>query len=98
MLSPAEVLHSSKNSILLLSSSHATSTGLRDLLSQLVSILTISCLCSELLYIGSSWSSNLCLYMWRGPPEYIAFEVILTSLAVSRMSSSSNFDSFPDGW
>ena len=51
-----------------------------------------------LLYIGSSWSSYLCSSMWRGPQEYIAYEFILTSRAVSRMSGSSNFDSFRDGW
>ena len=36
--------------------------------------------------------------MWRGPQEYITYEFVPTSPAVSRMSSSSNFDSFRDGW
>ena len=36
--------------------------------------------------------------MWRGPQEYITFELYPTSLAVSSMSGSSNFDSFCDGW
>ena len=58
----------------------------------------ISCIDSELLYIGSSWSSNLCSSMRRGTQEYIAFELVLTSSAVSRMSGSSNLDSFRDGW
>ena len=44
------------------------------------------------LYAGSSWASCLCSSMCRGPPEYI------TSPAVSRMSDSSNFDNFRDGW
>ena len=35
--------------------------------------------------------------MWRDPQEYIAYEFVLTSSAVSRMSDSSNFDSFRDG-
>ena len=51
-----------------------------------------SCIGTELLYTGSSWSS-----MWRGPQEYIAYEFVLTFPAVSRMSGSSNLDSFPDG-
>ena len=53
---------------------------------------------TELLYVGSSWSSCLCSYMWRGPQEYIPYELVPTSPAVSRMSGSSNFDSFRDGW
>ena len=32
------------------------------------------------------------------PREYITYELIPTSSAVSRMSSSSNFDSFRDRW
>ena len=51
-----------------------------------------------LLYGGSSWSSCLCSAMWRGPPEYITYELFPTSPAVSRESGSSNFDSFLDGW
>ena len=50
----------------------------------------------ELLYVGSCWSSCLCLSMWRGPQEYITYESVLTSPAVSHMSGSSNFDSFRD--
>ena len=53
---------------------------------------------TELLYVGSSWSSCLCTSMWRGPQEYITYELVPTSPAVSRMSGSSNFDSFRDGW
>ena len=58
----------------------------------------ISCIGTELLYIGSSWSSCFCTSMWRGPLEYIAYRFVLTSLAVSRMSGSSNLDSFREGW
>ena len=52
---------------------------------------------TELLYVGSCWSSCLCSSMWRGSLEYITYELVPTSLAVSRMSGSSNFDSFRDG-
>ena len=53
---------------------------------------------TELLYIGSSWSSCLCSSVWRGPHMYITYELIPTSPAVSRMSDSSNLDSFCDEW
>ena len=53
---------------------------------------------TELLYIGSSWSSCLCSSMWRVPPEYVTYELVPTSPAVSCMSVSSNFDSFRDRW
>ena len=46
-------------------------------------------LVSELLYVGSRWSSCLCSSMWRGPQEYITYELVPTSPAVSRMSGSS---------
>ena len=59
---------------------------------------TTSRIGTELLYIGSSWSSCLCSSMCRSPLEYISYELVLTSLAMSRMSSSSNFDSFRDEW
>ena len=38
------------------------------------------------------------LSLWRCPQEYITYELIPTSPAVSCMSDSSNFDSFHDGW
>ena len=44
---------------------------------------TSSCIGTELLYIGSSLSSKLCLSMWRDPQEYIAYEFVLTSPAGS---------------
>ena len=34
----------------------------------------------------------------KGRQEYIPYELVPTSLAVSHMSGSSNFDSFCDGW
>ena len=53
-------------------------------------------ICTELLYVGPSWSSFLCLYMcmWRGRQVYVTYEFAPTSLAVSCMSGLSNFDSF----
>ena len=57
-----------------------------------------SCIGSELLYIGSSRSSNLFSSMWRGPREYITYEFVLTFPAVSCMSGLSHLDSFRDGW
>ena len=52
---------------------------------------------TELLYVGSSWSSCLCLSVWRGSQEYIPYEFVPTSPAVFRMLGSSNLDSFRDG-
>ena len=51
----------------------------------------------ELLQVGSSWSPWLWSAMWRGPWEYITYELVPTSTAVSCMSGSSNLDSFRDG-
>ena len=53
---------------------------------------------TELLYIGSSRSSCPCSSMRWSPQEYVAYEFVLTLSAVSRMPSSSNLDSFRDGW
>ena len=58
------------------SSCRAANTDLFDPLSPPVSIVhrsqeAISCIGTELLYIGSSWSSCLCLSMWRDPREYM---------------------------
>ena len=55
-------------------------------------------ICTELLYVGSSWSFCLCSSILRGPQEYITYKPVPTSPAVSRMSGSSNLDSFRDGW
>ena len=86
-------------------SCHATSMDFPELLSLPVSVVlrsrkvfqAISCISTERLYIGSSWSSCLCSSMERGPQDYIAYEFVLFSLAVSLNSSSTNFDSFRDG-
>ena len=36
--------------------------------------------------------------MWRGPREYIAYELVPTFPVVPHMSGLSNFDSFRDEW
>ena len=41
---------------------------------------------TELLYVVSSWSSSLCSSTWRDPREYITYELIPTSPAVSCIS------------
>ena len=51
---------------------------------------------TELLCIGSNWLSNLCSFVWSDPLEYVAYEFVLTSSAVSRMSGSTNLESFCD--
>ena len=68
------------------SSCRTTSTGLPDPLSPPTLIIhhsrsvfkAPSCIGTELLYISSSWSSCLCLSMWRGPQESVAYEFIPT--------------------
>ena len=90
----------------IMSSSQAASMDLPDPLLPPISIAhrsrevfqAISCIGTELLYIGFSWLSYLCSSMWSSPLRHIAYECVLISPAVSRMSSSSNFDSFRDGW
>ncbi len=44
-----------------------------------------------------SWWSCFCLAICGGPLEYIPYELVLASPAVSCMSGSSNLDSFRDG-
>ena len=56
-----------------------------------------SSICTELLHVCSSWTSCLCSSLWRGPQEYIPYELVPTSPAVSCTSGSFNFDSFYDG-
>ena len=58
----------------------------------------ISCIGTELFYIGSSWSSKLRLSIWRGPQEYITYELVRTSPAVSGVPGSSNLDIFHNEW
>ena len=52
---------------------------------------------TELLNVGSSWSPCLCSAMCRGPQEYITYELVPTSPAVSRISRSSNLIVFVMG-
>ena len=67
------------------SSCHAASTNLPYHLSPLASIIhrsrevfkTISCIGTELLYVGSSWSYYLCSSMWMGPQEYLTMPLLL---------------------
>ena len=67
------------------SSCHVDSTYLPDPLPPPVSIVhhsrevfkATSCIGTELLYIGFSWSSNLCSSIWRGPQEYTAYYFVL---------------------
>ena len=88
------------------SSCHTTSIDLPDPLLPPVSIIhysqlvfkATSCIGTEQLYIGSCWSSCLCSSMCRSPRKYVTYEFVPTSPAVSRMSGSSNLDSFCDGW
>ena len=85
---------------------HAISIDIRDPLSPPLPIVycfrqvlkSTSRICTELPYVGSSWTSCLCSFMWRGPQEYITYELVPTYPAMDRMSASSNFDSFRDGW
>ena len=48
--------------------------------------------------IVSSWLSCLWPSMWRCPHEYIAYEFIFSSRAVSRKSGLSNLYNLLDGW
>ena len=90
----------------ILSYYHDINTDIPDLLSPSLPIVycfwqvfrATSCIGREQLYVGSSWSSYLCSAMWRGPQEYITYDLIPTSPAVSCMLGSFNFDSFRDGW
>ena len=51
---------------------------------------------TQLLYVGSCWSSHSCTSMCGSPQEYIAYELVLASPAVSCVSGSSNLYSFCD--
>ena len=87
------------------SSCRAVSMDITEPLSTAVSIVhrfwevfqVTSCIGTELLYIGSCWSSSFFSSMWRGPLEFIAYEFVLTSSAVSCKSGLSNLDCFRDG-
>ena len=87
-------------------SCHAASTDLPDPLSPPLSIVhrsgevfkIISSIGTELLYIGSSWSSYIYSFMWSCLQLYITYDFVRTSPAVSHTSGSYNLDSFRDGW
>ena len=55
---------------------------------------------TELLYACSNWSSCIFSAMWRGPQQYIIYELVPTSPAVSCMLGSSNLECFfvMGGW
>ena len=52
---------------------------------------------TDLLYVCSSWSSRFCSTICGGPQEYITYELVPASPAVSCMSGSSSLNSFRDG-
>ena len=52
---------------------------------------------TQLLYVCSSWSSCFCSTICGGPQEYITYELVSASPAVSCVSGSSHLDSFRDG-
>ena len=93
-----------ENSVLS-SSCHAASMDIPDPLSPLLPIVhrlwqvfrATSHLLTQLLYVCSSWSSCFCPAICGGPQEYITYELVPASPAVSCMSGSSNLDSFHDG-
>ena len=90
---------------MLSSSCHAISTDISDSLLLPFSIVycfrqvlnATSRIGTELLYIGSSWSSCFCSSMLNYPQEYVTYEFVPTSPAVSHVSGSSNLNSFSDG-
>ena len=87
-----------------ISSCRAISMDIPDPLSSLLPIVhwfgqilrVTSRIGTELLYVGSSWSSCLFTSMWGGPQEYITYELVPTSPTVSHVSCLSNCDSFHD--
>ncbi len=87
------------------SSCRAASTDIPDTLSPRLPIIyrlwqvlrSTSRILTQLLYVCSSWWSNFCPAIYGGPQEYITYELVPASLAVSCMSGSSNLDNFRDG-
>ena len=77
--------------ILKSSSCHAISKDIPDPFLSPFSI--VHCFCqvlkatsrigTELLFVGSRWSSCLCSSIWRGPQAYITYKFVPTSPAVS---------------
>ena len=88
------------------SSGRTNSTYIHDSFSPPLSIVyrfrqvfrDTSCIGTVLLYLGSSWSSCFCSSMWRRQQEYVLYEFVPASPAVSCISGSSDLDSFRDGW
>ena len=86
-------------------SCRAASTDVPDPLSPLLPIVyrlwqvfrATSRILTYQLNVCSSWSSCFCPAICGGPNEYITYELVPASPAVSCMSGSSNFDSFRDG-
>ena len=56
-----------------------------------------SCILTQLLDVCSSWSSCFCPAICGGPQEYITYELVLASPAVTSMSASPNLDTFRGG-
>ena len=87
------------------SSCRAGSTDIPDPLSSLLPIVhrsrqvlrTTPRILTQLLNVCSCWSSCFCTAMCGGPWEYISYDFIPASPAVSCMSGSSNLNSFVIG-
>ena len=87
------------------SSCRTASTDIPDPLSPLLPIIhrlrqvfrVTSCVLTLLLYVSSCWSSCFCSSICGGPQEYLAYELVLASPAVSCVSGSSNLYRFRDG-
>ena len=86
------------------SSCHTASTDILDPLSPLLHIVhrlwlvlrATSRILTQLLNVCSSWSSHPCSAICGDPQEYITYELVPASPAVSCVSGSSNLDGFHD--
>ena len=84
-------VHTHTHTYISLSSCRATSTDIPDPLSPLLPIVhrlrqvfrATSRILTELLYVCSSWSSRFCSAICGGPLEYITYELVPASPAVS---------------
>ena len=87
-----------------ISSCRSGSTDIPDPLSLLLPIVhrsrqvlrITSRILTQLLNVCSCWSSCICTAMCGGPYEYISYEFLPASPAVSYMSGSSNLNSIRD--
>ena len=99
-------LESSMSSSLSSSSCRAISTDIPDPLTPRLPIVhwfrhilkAISHIGTEMVYVGSSWTSCFCSSKGRVLQEYITYELVPTSPVMSLVSGSSNFNSFRYGW